>query len=214
MSNFTVLGAGNLGGALGTALAARGHHVSFQVPEPSGIKYEHLAALNNVVLEDIGPPDEITDMIFLATPWVATLDAIQRLEDLNGRVVVDCTNPASYGPTGMTLAIDANTSAAQMIAAQSPGAVVAKSFNQVGAAVINALGTLSPSPMMGVACDDADAKAQVMEVASLIGFDAFDAGGLANANLLEAYALLWMGQAFPSGDPSGFAFGRSARPSG
>ena len=214
MSNFTVIGAGNFGGALGTALAAAGHNVRFQVPEPDNAKYEHLSALESVVFAIIGPPPEDTDLIFMATPWDAKLAAVQHLGDLSGEVIVDCTNSATYGPTGMTLAIDANTSAAQMIAAQLPGTVVAKCFNQVGAPVISALDTLSPAPMTGVACDDAHAKARVIDLASSIGFDAFDAGGLANANLLEAFALLWMGQAFAFGDPSEFAFGRSSRPSG
>jgi predicted dinucleotide-binding enzyme len=214
MSTYAVIGAGRLGGGLGRALLGLGHHVTFQVPTHEDARYAPLGSLRGATLSGLGPAPAEADIIFLAIPWEAALEAVTALGDLSGRVLVDCTNPVTYGPAGMTLTIDANTSAAEMIAAQAPGAVVAKCFNQVGAPAIEAIATLMPAPMMGVACDDPAAKAQVMALARGIGFDAFDAGGLANARLLEAFALLWMGQAFASGDPSGFAFGRSTREAG
>lgn len=214
MSKFTIVGAGRLGGALGRAFAAHGHSIHFQIPNPDDEKYASLAILPGATVTTSGPPQDNTDMMFIATPWDVTLGAVATLGDLRGRILVDCTNPATYGATGMTRAIDGNTSAAQMIAAQAPDATVVKCFNQVGAPAIEAIAALNPAPVMGVAGDDADAKAMVSVLAAEIGFDPFDAGGLGNAYLLEALALLWMGQAFPSGDPAGFAFGRSARPSG
>jgi predicted dinucleotide-binding enzyme len=214
MSTFAVIGAGRLGGALGRALLRLGHRVTFQVPQPDDSKYAALRALPGATVSALGPVPAEAEMIFLATPWDAALDAVSALGDLSGRVLVDCMNPVTYGLAGMALAIDANTSAAEMIAAKAPGALVAKCFNQVGSPVIDAVTALKPAPMMGVACDDPATRAQVMALAKGVGFDSFDAGGLANARLLEAFALLWMGQAFASGDPAGFAFGRSARSSG
>lgn len=40
--------------------------------------------------------------------------------------------------------------------------------------------------------DDADGKRIVRELVEDVGFDAIDAGGLANARLLEPLMLLWI----------------------
>ena len=51
-------------------------------------------------------------------------------------------------------------------------------------------------PVMFVAADDAGAKQTVMQLVSGVGFDAVDAGPLANARLLEPLAMLWIYLAF------------------
>jgi len=42
-----------------------------------------------------------------------------------------------------------------------------------------------------------------------LGFEAADAGPLANARLLEAYALIWIDQVFKRGQPRSLAFAMS-----
>ncbi|MEO0497788.1 MAG: NAD(P)-binding domain-containing protein [Pseudomonadota bacterium] len=207
---FEIIGGGNLGSSLARLLTGLGHAVQVQVQNPNDEKYGTLAALPNVELAATGKADANADMIFLATPWVATLGAVEALGDLSGRTLVDCTNPVTYGASGMALAIDANSSATEMIAAQASSAIVAKCFNQLGTPVLDNLTALQPTPIMGIACDDQTVATNLKQLASDMGFDAIHVGGLANARLLESFALLWMSQAFSSGDPSGFAFARSA----
>lgn len=213
MAKYLILGAGRLGGTLGRRLADLGHDVVFHVPDPDAAKYADARDHTRVTLAKAGsaPPDNCA-MTFIATPMDATQGAVAGLGDMAGKVVVDCTNPVTFGNAGMALAIDANTSATRMIAEWLPGAHVLKSFNQVGSDVLANTASLTPTPIMGVAGDDASAKTALMALAGNLGFDPIDAGGLENARLLEAFALLWMGQAFASGNPAGFAFGRAEKP--
>ncbi|MEJ6405132.1 NAD(P)-binding domain-containing protein [Yoonia sp. 2307UL14-13] len=211
MANYIVLGAGRLGGTLARRLAELGHDVHVIVPKPDDAKYQELASLEHITLASSGSPNRTSDAMFVATPWEATESALSDLDLAVGQIVVDCTNPVSYGATGMTLAIDANTSAAELMQGWLPAAKVVKTLNQVGSDILGDPAALSPPPMMGLASDDDDAKSAVSALLNDLGFDAFDAGGLQNAHLLEAFALLWMSQAFSTGDPGGFAFGKAAR---
>lgn len=211
MANYTVLGAGRLGGTLARRLAELGHDVHVIVPKPDDAKYQELASLDRITLASSGSPNKTSDAMFIATPWEVTEKALDDLNVVDGQIVVDCTNPVSYGATGMNLAIDANTSAAELMQGWLPSAKVVKTLNQVGTDILADPAALSPRPMMGVVSDDGNAKSAVSAVLADLGFDAFDAGGLSNARLLEAFALLWMSQAFASGDPGGFAFGKAAR---
>jgi predicted dinucleotide-binding enzyme len=54
--------------------------------------------------------------------------------------------------------------------------------------------------------DDAGSKATAAQLALEVGFDPIDAGPLANARLLEPYALLWIWLAIRGGFGPGFAF--------
>lgn len=211
MAHYTVLGAGRLGGTLAKRLASLGHDIHVIVPKPEDAKYQELAALDGISIGSAGTESISGDLTFIATPWEATEEALRKLNLTEGQIIVDCTNPVSYGATGMTLAIDANTSAAELIKRWLPTAKVVKTLNQVGSDILSDPTALSPTPMMGIACDDDDAKSTVSTLLADIGFNAFDAGGLSNARLLEAFALLWMTQAFASGDPGGFAFGKATR---
>lgn len=82
------------------------------------------------------------------------------------------------------------TSGAEELQKKLPGAKVVKAFNTVFA------GTMDKGQIKGerlttfVASDDAQAKATVQELARGIGFDAVDAGPLANARLLEPLGFL------------------------
>ncbi|ABD56400.1 NADPH-dependent F420 reductase [Jannaschia sp. CCS1] len=209
MTDHLILGGGRLGGTLAARLAETGHDVTVRVRTPDADEYDALRGVATVIGVDAAGPD--AELTFVATPWDATEQAIRALGDMAGRTVIDCTNPVSYGPTGMALSIDANTSAAEMIQAWLPDAHLVKAFNQVGSGILGAPSALSPAPLMGVAGDVATAKETVIALVRDLGFDPFDAGVLSNARLLEAQALLWMSQAFSGGDPSGFAFARAQK---
>ena len=132
MANYTVFGAGRLGGALAQRLAGLGHQVTAIVRNSEDEKYEALRQTAGVTLTSASHDAEGADIVFLATPWDATKDAIAPLGDGAGRIIVDCTNPVTYGANGMALAIDANTSAAETIQGWLPEGKIVKALNQVG----------------------------------------------------------------------------------
>ena len=120
------------------------------------------------------------DIVVLAVPYGALTDVVTTYgEKLNGKIVVDITNPVDLS-TFSPIPVDAG-SAAQELQAALPGAQVVKAFNtnfaatlasgQVGEAQVNVL----------VAADDEAAKKAVIDLAEAAGAKGVDAGPLAGA---------------------------------
>jgi predicted dinucleotide-binding enzyme len=104
---------------------------------------------------------------------------------LAGKPLVDVTNALDEN---MNLALGFTTSGAEELQKKVPGARVVKAFNTVFAQHMDS-GRLGDQNLTAfVAGDDAGAKADVLELARDIGFDAVDAGPLKNARLLEPFA--------------------------
>lgn len=190
-----IVGVGNVGSALAERFAASGMRVRLGVREGSDV-----AAL----LAKLGERGQATslaeaaqaDVVFVAVPSGALGDAVKAMGALEGRIVVDCTNPV--GP-GLTLASPPEGSNAARIAKAAPGARVVKGFNTFGAEFHRdpeVRGTRVDVPLAG---DDADAKKVVAGIGERAGFAMLDAGGLQNAHLLEAMALLWIHFAMKGG---------------
>jgi 8-hydroxy-5-deazaflavin:NADPH oxidoreductase len=51
----------------------------------------------------------------LTTPWNAAEAAIRSMGDLNGKIILDATNPLAMAPDGLALAIGHNTSAGEKV---------------------------------------------------------------------------------------------------
>lgn len=197
---IAVIGAGNVGKALGQGWAKCGHEVRYGVPNPADPKYRGLPAMTP------GDAAAGVETIVLATPWPATEAAVKGLGDLAGRIVVDCTNPLGMGPDGLGLVLGYNTSGGEMVAGWAPGAAVFKAFNTTGYSNMEELSGYPAKPAMFVAGDDAAEKPAVMGLARDLGFEAIDAGPLRNARLLEPYGMLWIDQALNRGAGRDFAF--------
>jgi predicted dinucleotide-binding enzyme len=208
---ISILGAGNVGGTLGRAWARQGYEVFFGVPRPQDAKTQELVKSIGAKARAGGVAEAAAagDVMILATPWRSTRDAIQAAGNLAGKVIVDCTNPLKEDISG--LALGYTTSGAEQVAEWAKGAKVYKAFNQVG---FNVMG----NPVFGdrravifICGDDAAHKPTVMKLATDIGFEAIDAGGLAIARLLEPYAMLWIHLALTRGLGGEFAFGLMRR---
>ena len=96
-------------------------------------------------------------------------------------------------------------------AALEAGVPVAKAFNTCG--VENMADPHCPQGdvFMPVAGDDAQARARVIALATLMGFDAIDLGLLKAARYLEPFAMVWIEMALRLGHGRDFAFVRQRR---
>jgi predicted dinucleotide-binding enzyme len=205
---IAIIGAGNVGTALGAAWSAKGHDVVYGVPMPEKPKYK---ALPRAAVMHGAEATSGAAAIVLATPWSVTEAAIHDLGDLAGKIVIDCTNPLAMGPQGLHLALGYATSGAEQVAAWSPGAFVFKTLNQTGAENMATARRFDHKPAMFVAGDDAARKPDVMRLVDDLGFDAIDAGLLRAARLLEPLAMLWIELALKRGQGHGFAFALTRR---
>lgn len=200
---IAIIGAGNVGRALGNKWLERGHDVNFGVPNPKDEKYRDLPASRLAMPAEAAAKAEV---IVLATPWLATETAIRGLGDLSRKIVIDCTNPLGMGPDGLQLELGHNISGGELVAQWASGALVFKAFNTIGASNMADLSGYKTPPTMFVAGDDAVAKPIVMTLAREIGFDPIDAGPLRMARLLEPFGMLWIDQALYRGAGQDFAF--------
>ena len=206
---ISIIGAGNVGTALAQALTRRGQPVTLGVPDPA--KYRDAIAA-------LGPSAHLTtaaeaiaagDIVILAVPYTAALALASSVADWQGKVLVDATNPIAPGLAG--LSVGTTTSGAEQIAARAAGARLIKAFNTTGAENMADSRYAAGQPVMPVAGDDAQARQQVMALATLIGFDAIDMGPLQTARYLEPMAMVWIHLAIKQGHGRHFAFARLRR---
>lgn len=207
--SISIIGAGNVGMALGRAFIQRGQDVVFGVPEPA--KYESAVASLGPLASIADTPSAIaaSDLVILATPYAAVASIATSEQDWQGKVLVDATNPLAPGLAGLSLGT--NTSGAEELAKLAHGAHVVKAFNTTGAENMADTHYPNGAPFMPVCGDDAQARARVVALATLIGFDAVDCGPLSAARYLEPFAMTWIHMAIKLGQGRRFAFARLQR---
>jgi predicted dinucleotide-binding enzyme len=183
----TVIGAGNMGAAFVKQLTRAGHQVGVTARDMA--KAQAVAAANPGA-RAVATPDAAAaaDVLILATAYADAVNALKSVGDLNGKVVIDITNPLTADYMGLTLGH--STSAAEEIAKAVPGAEVVKAFNTVFAQVLAEgadFGNGQTVPVF-VASDSERAKQTAIALAQSMGFATQDAGGLKNARYLEPVA--------------------------
>jgi predicted dinucleotide-binding enzyme len=196
-----IMGAGNVGGGLGAALAAVGHKVVFGVRDPESEKTKTaLAACRGATATSFAKALDGADVIAFALRWDAATAAIVGLPSLAGRIVIDAMNRLDGDPARSTT---------QDLADLFPGAKLAKAFNTIGFENLTTARNRQTPAAMFVAGDDPDAKRVAMDLATQIGFVPEDAGGLANAKPLELMVRVWLALSKTHGRGVGFAISRS-----
>jgi NADPH-dependent F420 reductase len=183
-----IIGAGNVGKALGTSISRAGHDVTIAAKHP-----EHAQdAAREIGAQPIDrPADAVTDadVVILAIPYVGAADEVSSeiRERVAGKTIVDVTNPMKPDYSG--LATD-GTSAAEEFQKRLPEAHVVKAFNTIFAS-----NQAQPSSDIDgyVAGDDEGAKRQVISLIESIGFSPIDVGPLKSARYLEGMAVINIG---------------------
>jgi 8-hydroxy-5-deazaflavin:NADPH oxidoreductase len=155
---IAIIGAGNVGGALGTAFSHAGHEVVFGVREP--VSERTRAALASAEGASIASPAaavEAADVICFALRWDAVPEIVGQLPPLAGRIVIDAMNRLAGDPTRSTT---------QDLADLLPGARLAKAFNTIGFENLTTAHERQKKAAMFVAGDDAEAKSVATRLAA------------------------------------------------
>src|SRR5882757_8246613 len=163
MSIVSIIGTGSMAAALGGATAAPARAA------PAG------------------------DMVILAVPYASAATVVGEYgEALDGRVIVDITNPITPDFSGFLT--PQGTFGAQEIAKDAPaGAHVVKAFNTLPSEVL-AAGSAEGRPLdVFIAGDDAQAKEGVSASVESLGMRPLDIGKLSMARALEHATLLHLG---------------------
>lgn len=197
---IAIVGAGNVGKALGLAWKAAKHDVVYAL-RPGSDKAKQLEK-DGFSIAGIAEASNRADVIVLAIPFTEAAAVIEALGPLEGKIVIDATNPVS---PDFEMELGFDDSAGETVALLAQGARVVKAFNTTGAENMAKAKDFPAKPVMFVAGDDADAKKTVAKLAEDIGFEAIDAGPLKTSRYLEPMAMQWIKLAY-GGVGKQFAF--------
>jgi NADPH-dependent F420 reductase len=186
--NIAIIGTGSVGTGLAGAFVEAGHHVYL-----AGRTYAQAttaaAATGAEAAVNAASAAALADVVVLAVPFGSVEEIAQAIAPVvNGKIVVDVTNPAKDDWSGPLFF--GTGSGAEQIAAWLPEARVVKAFNTLFAGNI-AAPTREGIALDGfVAADDAAARTAILELAAAIGLNPVDVGRLSAARLLEPLAWL------------------------
>ena len=199
-----IIGTGSMGTGLGFIWAKKNHEIMFGSRDP--VNAEKIASTSGANISGGTYKDaaQFGNIIVLAVPWSAVKETIQILGDLNGKIIIDCTNAVAPHLGGLLLGH--TSSAAEKIAEWANGAKIIKAFNSLGAENLTKLQFGSQNASTFICGDDLDAKSIVRKLGEEIGFDVIDAGPLETARLIEPLAMLWINLAYKQGMGTDIAF--------
>lgn len=197
---IAVLGSGQVGRALGAGLARHGHDVVMGTRDPGGASVTSWVAETGAHATAGTYADAAAEceLACVATAWGGTENAISLAgaDNLDGKVVIDVTNPLGFGPDGPFLVIGNTDSAGQQVQRWLPGSRVVKAWNTVNSAHMIDPNTPGGPADMFICGNDAAAKQVVTELLAQCGWSSvIDTGGIAAAAMLESLALLWVAYA-------------------
>lgn len=203
--SISIIGAGNVGQALARAFTQKGETIFFGVPEPE--KYRETVSRfgDRAAVGTVAEAVAAGDIVILAVPYGAAETVAKSVSDWQDKILVDATNPLAQGLSG--LSVGTTSSGAEEIAKAATGARVVKAFNTTGAENMADAQYPGGAPFMPVCGDDAEARTEVIALATLIGFDAVDLGELKVARYLEPFAMTWIHLAIKLSYGRNFAFG-------
>ncbi|MGB8701127.1 MAG: NADPH-dependent F420 reductase [Thermosynechococcaceae cyanobacterium] len=210
---ISFIGIGNVGAPLADRLQKLGHQVMIAARDPQSQTVQSALDRNPDLLVQL-PLEAIesADVVFLVTPFTAIESAITPLKAaLNGKVLVDCTNPVG---ANLTHALDSQTSGSETLQQLIPDTDIVKAFTIYGYENFEdsdypGYGDLKPA--MLIAGDDSDAKGVVADLCQQLGWEPIDTGNLAMSLHLEHMTLLWIKMARVQGLGAGFVWARLQR---
>ena len=191
-----IIGAGNMGAALGKLWAKAGHQVIFSYSRDDAKLHELATAAGAMATAGTVQEAAAQEVILLAV-WLPAVEAVLHTTgDLEGKTIITCVSGLQPDFTGQTvgLATDLTLSVAETIQQLVPNANVVEAFNTTFAEIIASdsrqFGSAFPS--LFYCGDDLKAKQTVAGLIEDCGYEAIDAGSLIVARTLETLATAWV----------------------
>lgn len=192
-SCVAVIGTGNVGGALGPRFAALGRDVVYGSRSPEAAHVLELVARTGARSRALLPAAaaQACETVLIAVPWTAAPAVLRGLGPLDGKVLIDVTNPLAVRE-GREVALPVPDSGAELVQQWAPGAKVVKAFNTVNFRVMADPAIAGGPVSVPLSGDDPESKAAVAELVRGIGLDPVDVGPLRTARYTECMALLYV----------------------
>lgn len=190
---IAVIGTGKVGGTLGARFAALGREVVYGSRTPEAGRVRELVAATGPRARASAPDAAAgaCPTVVLAVPWEAAETSLAQLGGLDGKLLIDVTNPLDVRD-GRVLALPVPESGAELLQSRAPRARVVKAFNTLSYRVMAEPGIAGGPVSVPLSGDDAAAKAEVAALVRALGLEPVDAGPLDTARFTEHMALLYV----------------------
>lgn len=204
---IAVIGTGDVAGALGPEFAAQGHTIVYGSRNPARDVVRALVARTGDDASATTPAESVVgaDMVVMAVPGAVVEAVTGSLGDLSGKIIIDPTNAIDRHADGyLTLSYD--TSSAEVIQRNAPGAHVVKAFNTLNWRTMvdpDSSGGPVSIPLVG---DSTEAKARVAELVAGMGLEPIDVGPLRYARHIEGMLLIWVHNRYGAGEGPAFDY--------
>ena len=179
-----IIGAGNIGKTIAAHLVKNGYVIQISnSKEPESLK-ETIVQLGKGATEVTAAKAAEADIVFLAIPWLQT-KTLTNITDWRNKIVIDASN--QYISSDFKMADLGNRASSEFTQDNLPGARVVKAFNTLYFKLLAA----DPVEANGhrvifMSGDDIEAKLQVGEMISNIGFAPIDLGTLSDGRIQQA----------------------------
>ena len=198
---IAIIGTGNVGGALATKWAHKGHEIFLGVRDVNNFKGQHLLSNPNTKVCTTHAAVQNAGVILISTPAMMAIEVAKSLGETNGKVIIDTMNIVmGRGPSGFT-----NTSDA--ILANTFTNDVVKCFNTTG--FNNMVNPNYGDQVLDafVAGDSMRGKEAAKQLAKDAGFaECYDIGGNDRFELMEKFAFFWINLAMFQGQGRDIGF--------
>jgi len=178
MNSIGIIGAGQIGRAIATALAAKGIAATLSNSRGPETLADLVASVGPSITAGTREEAAAKDIVFIAVNWSKLPAALKGLPDWNGRIVIDANNPIE-APLFKPADLHGRLSS-EIVAEHVPGARLVKAFNHLEPALISSDPTSNGGRrVLFTSGDDAPAKAEVGALIDRLGFFGIDLGPLA-----------------------------------
>ncbi len=198
---IAIIGTGNVGAALASKWAEKGHVINLGVRDLDNFKGKSLLSNHNTKATTILESVASSDIVLLSTPATTAIEVAQSLGNTEGKVIIDAMNIImGRGPQGYNTTSEA-------ILAHTASRDVVKCFNTTGFNnMINPkYGDINIDMFM--AGDSEHGKSVVKQLALDAGFaECYDIGGNDKFYLMEQFAWFWINLAMFQGQGRDIGF--------
>lgn len=186
MPSIGIIGAGNIGRAIASALARNAIAATLANSRgPDSLK-EVVAAIGPGITAGTREQAAAQDIVIVAVNWSKLAGALHGLPDFGNRIVVDANNPIEaplFRPADL-----GGRASSEVFADLVPGARVVKAFNHLAPPLLSG----DPAREGGwrvlfLSGDDTKAKAEIGALMDRLGFFGIDLGSLATGARLVQF---------------------------
>lgn len=186
MPSIGIIGAGNIGRAIATALSNKGILATLANSRGPESLAEVVAAIGPTISAGSSQEAAAKDIVFVAVNWSKLPSALAELPDFGNRIVVDTNNPIE-APLFKPFDLGGRASS-KIFADMVPGARVVKAFNHLQPHLLSGdPASEGGKRVLFYSGDDAAAKAEVGSLVKRLGFAGIDLGSLATGARLVQF---------------------------